>query len=26
VRSREFSTGRRYHPYGTISLTRRGLF
>lgn len=26
VRSKEFTTGRRYHPYGTISLTRRGMF
>ena len=26
VRSQEFTTGRPYHPYGTISLTRRGAF
>lgn len=26
VRSREFTTGRRYEPYGTIAVTRRGLF
>jgi len=26
VRSEEFTTGRSYHPYGTISLTRRGKF
>ena len=26
VRSREFTTGRRYQPYGTIAVTRRGLF
>jgi len=26
VRSKEFSAGRRYHPYGTIALTRRGVF
>ena len=26
VRSKEFTTGRRYQPYGTISITRRGLF
>lgn len=26
VRSDEFTTGRRYHPYGTVSFTRRGQF
>ena len=26
VRSKEFTTGRGYHPYGTISLTRHGAF
>ncbi len=26
TRSKEFTTGRRYHPYGTVSLTRRGQF
>jgi hypothetical protein len=26
TRSQEFTTGRPYHPYGTISLTRRGAF
>jgi hypothetical protein len=26
TRSQEFTTGRRYHPYGTVSLTRRGAF
>jgi hypothetical protein len=26
VRSQEFTTGRPYHPYGTISLARRGAF
>jgi hypothetical protein len=26
VRSAEFTTGRAYHPYGTLSLTRRGAF
>lgn len=26
VRSKEFTTGRRYHLYGTISLTRHGAF
>ena len=26
VRSKEFTTGRRYEPYGTVSLTRLGLF
>ena len=26
VRSQEFTTGRRYHPYGTVSLTRHGAF
>jgi lipid A 3-O-deacylase len=26
VRGQEFTTGRRYHPYGTISVTRHGAF
>lgn len=26
VRSQEFTTGRPYHQYGTVSLTRRGAF
>jgi hypothetical protein len=26
TRSQEFTTGRRYTPYGTISFTRRGAF
>jgi hypothetical protein len=26
VRSREFTGGRRYHPYGTLAFTRRGVF
>ena len=26
TRSKEFTTGRRYHPYGTVSLTRWGQF
>jgi lipid A 3-O-deacylase len=26
VRSQEFTTGRWYHPYGTVSLTRHGAF
>ncbi|HZD85050.1 MAG TPA: lipid A-modifier LpxR family protein [Gemmatimonadaceae bacterium] len=26
VWSQEFTTGRPYHPYGTVSLTHRGAF
>jgi Uncharacterized protein conserved in bacteria (DUF2219) len=26
VRSQEFTTGRPYHPYGTVVLTRHGAF
>jgi hypothetical protein len=26
TRSQEYTTGRRYAPYGTISMTRRGAF
>jgi hypothetical protein len=26
TRSQEYSMGRRYLPYGTISMTRRGAF